>query len=140
MKTVTNKEYLEVARKIVDGNLPIKTSAISSGQWSKAQEIIGKTLGASNETYIHPTLLYGLCEHIAEALSGEQLEPAFLSIENAARYTSESTWTIEDLLRRGVLKAKKSGRRTLVEVASIKERAESLPIATFKPPRGHQRG
>lgn len=69
MKAVANREYLKVARAIIDGKLPLKTTAISPGQWEKAQEIVGRTLGASNETYIHPRLLYGLCEHIADGLN-----------------------------------------------------------------------
>lgn len=61
-------KYVDFARLVVDGTLPIKTTRISPGQWSKAQEIVGRTLGASNETYIHPTLIYGLLEHIADCL------------------------------------------------------------------------
>ena len=63
------------------------------------------------------------------------VEPAFVSIEDAANYTSESPWVIKDLLRRGILKAKKAGRRTIVEFAGVKARAANLPVAKFAPPR-----
>jgi hypothetical protein len=66
-------------------------------------------------------------------------EPVFVSIEDAARYTSESPWLIKDLLRKGVLKARKAGRRTLVDFASVKARAASLPDAKFAPPRDRRR-
>ncbi len=61
-------EYLKTARLIIALDLPRKTNTINEAQWLKAQEIVGKMLGASNETYVHPTLLYGLCERIAEGL------------------------------------------------------------------------
>jgi hypothetical protein len=60
--------------------------------------------------------------------------PLFLSIKEVAKISGESTWTVKDLLRRGIYKARKSGRRTLVEFESVKNRAETLPIATFAPP------
>ena len=51
------------------------------------------------------------------------LEPEFISIDDAARYTGESRWTVKDLLARGIYRGKKAGRRTLVVFASVKERA-----------------
>jgi hypothetical protein len=48
---------------------------------------------------------------------------------------AESVWTTKDKLRRGIYRAKKSGRRTLIEFASVKAAAEALPTATFAPPR-----
>lgn len=65
---MTDQEYLATVRLILDGELPRKTIAVSEDSWKRAQSIVAKTLGASNETYIHPNLLSGLCEHIAEAL------------------------------------------------------------------------
>jgi hypothetical protein len=60
--------------------------------------------------------------------------PLFVSIKEVAEMTGESTWTVKDLLRRGIYKARKAGRRTLVEFESVKQRADSLPIAQFAPP------
>ena len=65
---MTDHDYLKYAKMIDAGKLPVKTTAISALAWADAQKIVALTLGASNETYINPTLLYGLCEHIAEAL------------------------------------------------------------------------
>jgi hypothetical protein len=67
--------------------------------------------------------------HVAE------IDPLFVSIDEAAFLTAESVWTVKDLLRRGVYLAKKSGRRTLVVYASVKARANSLPDATYAKPR-----
>ena len=63
------------------------------------------------------------------------IEPAFVSKDDAARYIGGSIWQVEELLRRGVLKAKKSGRRTLVVFESVKAHAASLPDAEFGPSR-----
>jgi hypothetical protein len=57
------------------------------------------------------------------------------SIKEIADATGESTWTVKDKLRRGVYRGRKSGRRTLVELASVKEAWQNLPVATFAPPR-----
>lgn len=67
--------------------------------------------------------------------ASKAIEPAFVSIHDAAIYMSESRWTIKNRLRLGQLRARKSGRRTLVEFASLKEFAEALPVATFAPAR-----
>ena len=63
------------------------------------------------------------------------LEPMFVSINDAARYRAESPWKIKQLLRAVVLKAKKSGRRTLVTFASLRASVIGLPDAEFLPPR-----
>jgi excisionase family DNA binding protein len=63
-----------------------------------------------------------------------EIEPAFVSIADAARYVGISEWSVKDLLRQGVLQARKSGRRTLIEFASVKQHAASLPAATFAAP------
>jgi hypothetical protein len=57
------------------------------------------------------------------------------SIKEIADATGESTWTVKDKLRRGVYRGRKSGRRTLVEFASVKEAWLDLPEARFAPPR-----
>jgi hypothetical protein len=63
------------------------------------------------------------------------VEPAFLSIRATSVFMSESIWTTKDKLRRGIYVAQKSGRRTLINFASVKAHAASLPAATFAPPR-----
>lgn len=68
VRIATDMEYLRVARDIIAGTLPLKRAEISPGQWETAQAIVGKMLGASNETYVHPNLLCALCENIADGL------------------------------------------------------------------------
>jgi hypothetical protein len=67
----------------------------------------------------------------SDVLAG--VEPAFLSIKAAAAFMAESQWSIKYRLRLGQLRARKSGRRTLVEFASLKEFIATLPVATFAP-------
>jgi hypothetical protein len=62
------------------------------------------------------------------------LPPLGLSIKETARITGESKWTVEQRLRRGEYRAKKSGRRTLVVFASVRNYWDSLPNASFKAP------
>jgi hypothetical protein len=62
------------------------------------------------------------------------IEPLFLRIKQVAELTAESEWTVKDKLRRGIYAARKSGRATLVDFASVKLHLESLPRATFSPP------
>lgn len=62
------------------------------------------------------------------------IEPVYVSIADAAKYTAESPWKVKDRLRRGIYTARKSGRRTLVEFSSVKAFAKTLPTATFAPP------
>jgi hypothetical protein len=57
------------------------------------------------------------------------------SIGEVARRTGESQWTVKDKLRRGVYLGKKSGRRTLVIVDSVKKHINELPDAVFAPVR-----
>jgi hypothetical protein len=61
-------------------------------------------------------------------------EPFGLSVKDTAEATGESVWTVKQKLRAGTYKAKKSGRRTIVDYSSVKEAWQSLPDATFKPP------
>jgi hypothetical protein len=70
---------------------------------------------------------------IGSSLDG--LEPIFLSINETARITSDSPWRVKQLLREGVYKAKKSGRRTLVAFESIRRRCDTLPAAVYAPVR-----
>ncbi|MGO9672712.1 MAG: hypothetical protein ACLPSF_00815 [Methylocella sp.] len=65
----------------------------------------------------------------------DALDPLYVSVEEAARRTGESEWTVRDKLRRRVYRAKKSGRRTLIIFASVKEHLASLPDAQFARPR-----
>jgi hypothetical protein len=63
------------------------------------------------------------------------IEPLGLSIGKTAEVTSESAWTVKQRLRAGEYRAKKAGRRTIVEYGSVKEVWASLPDAKFMPPR-----
>jgi hypothetical protein len=63
------------------------------------------------------------------------LEPQYVSIRDAAKFSAVSEWTIKNLLRQGVLEARKSGRRTLVVFESVKRHAAALPDAKFAAPR-----
>jgi hypothetical protein len=65
--------------------------------------------------------------------------PMFEAINECARQLAISPWSVKDLLRKQKLRAKKHGRRTMVEVASRLEYAASLPDATFAPPRDRSR-
>lgn len=65
--------------------------------------------------------------------------PMYEPIAECARQLAISAWSVKDLLRQGKLRAKKHGRRTIVEVASRLEYAESLPDAEFAPPRDRSR-
>jgi hypothetical protein len=67
-------------------------------------------------------------------LTSSAIEPLYVSIKIAADYTAESQWKVKERLRDGTYRARKSGRRTLVEFASVKEHAVKLPKAEFAPP------
>jgi excisionase family DNA binding protein len=67
-------------------------------------------------------------------MSESQNDPMFEAIEESARQLGLSAWTIKELLRQKTLRAKKAGRRTLVDVKSRKEYADNLPDATFCAP------
>lgn len=64
-----------------------------------------------------------------------ELVPLYVSIIEAARFTSKSPWVVKNRLRKGIYAARKAGRRTPVEFASVKAFAESLPVAKFSAPR-----
>jgi hypothetical protein len=57
------------------------------------------------------------------------------SIRQTAEKTSESTWKVKDRLRRGEYTARKAGRRTIIEPASVRAIWAALPRAQFAPPR-----
>jgi hypothetical protein len=65
----------------------------------------------------------------------ERGPPLFVSIDDAALLTAESAWTVKQRLRDGTYRARKAGRRTLVEYESILAYAMKLPAATFAPRR-----
>jgi hypothetical protein len=62
-----------------------------------------------------------------------EIEPLYISIAAAAKLSDESVWSVKVRLREGVYRARKSGRRTLVEVASVKDYLANLPVAKFRP-------
>jgi hypothetical protein len=55
------------------------------------------------------------------------------SVHDTAAALGISEWTVKTLLRAGKLRAKKSGRRTLVLRQSRFEYMASLPLATYLP-------
>ena len=58
------------------------------------------------------------------------LDPNALSVspEDAARFLSVHRRTVDRLIADGILKARKAGRRVLVDMASIRAYYESLPL------------
>jgi len=66
-------------------------------------------------------------------------DPDFEEIPESARQLAVSSWFVKDLLRRGKLRAKKAGRRTIVSVQSRKNYANALPDAEFLPPKPRRR-
>lgn len=63
-----------------------------------------------------------------------EIEPLLVSIADAAKITGESEWQVKQNLRSGAYRARKRGRRTLIEFLSIKQNIGSLTVATFAPP------
>jgi len=55
-------------------------------------------------------------------------------IPESAVVLGVSQWNVKDLLRQGVLTARKIGRRTLIDADSLKTYWNSLPPARFAPP------
>lgn len=62
------------------------------------------------------------------------------SIATTADKTDESQWTVKNKLRLGIYRAVKSGRRTLIDPASVQEHIENLPPAKFSRPKPRKRG
>jgi len=57
------------------------------------------------------------------------------SPNKTSKKTGESRWTVNNHLRLGHYRAKKSGRRTLIIPDSVREYWATLPDATYAPPR-----
>jgi hypothetical protein len=66
--------------------------------------------------------------------TGFSIEPLFVSVTDAAHYLGLSEFQVKQELRKGSLSARKAGRRTLIEMASLKTFGATLPIASFAPP------
>jgi hypothetical protein len=66
-------------------------------------------------------------------------DPMFEEIAESARQLAVSQWFVKDLLRKKKLKVKKAGRRTLADVQSRKDYANSLPDAKFLEPKPRRR-
>ena len=64
-----------------------------------------------------------------------QAQPFYVTISDAAYRLGVSEWSVKQLLRRGILRARKNGRRTSIEFDSLLKCAESLPPAKFAAPR-----
>jgi hypothetical protein len=67
------------------------------------------------------------------------VEPICTDIKGAMAMTNLGRSSVMEKLRTGAYKAKKSGRRTLILISSIKADLASLPDATFAPPREERR-
>jgi hypothetical protein len=65
----------------------------------------------------------------------EEFDDLGWSIRKTSEKTSESPWKVKERLRAGQYRARKAGRRTIIEPASVREVWAKLPIATFAPPR-----
>jgi hypothetical protein len=59
----------------------------------------------------------------------DPIEPFLVTIKTAAHYTGESEWTVRQRIRKDIYRARKSGKRTLVEFPSVKEYVYGLPAA-----------
>jgi hypothetical protein len=62
----------------------------------------------------------------------ETLEPLAISIEEAVRVSGESKSRLYELIGDRQIEARKSGRRTLVVFASLKQRLGNLPLVEIK--------
>jgi hypothetical protein len=71
---------------------------------------------------------------MSESEMAAKSDPMFEEIAESARQLAVSEWFVKDLLRKKKLKAKKAGRRTMVDVQSRKDYAHGLPDAEFLPP------
>jgi hypothetical protein len=69
-----------------------------------------------------------------------RVEPLTLSIADAVRWSGICRSELYVLIGAGKLKALKSGRKTLVVAASLREHVENLPAAQIRPQgRAHSR-
>jgi hypothetical protein len=68
-------------------------------------------------------------------MSDTVVNSAYRGVDDVAAYSGESPWTVRDHIRQGHYRAKKSGRRVIVEMASVDEYIANLPDATYAPLR-----
>jgi excisionase family DNA binding protein len=61
----------------------------------------------------------------------QKSDPLFYSVDDAAHELAMSKWWVREMLRRGVLRARKAGRRTIIENDSFRAYAAALPAAEF---------
>ena len=66
------------------------------------------------------------------------LEPAFVTIPAGCDFLGLKQASVYRLIGRGEIEARKSGKRTLLTVASLKRYAD-LPAAKIKPPVARKR-
>jgi excisionase family DNA binding protein len=67
-------------------------------------------------------------------MSNENQLLEFLSVNEAMKKAKVGRTKLYRLLAEGLLRARKSGSRTLIEAESLAAWAEALPVATFKSP------
>jgi excisionase family DNA binding protein len=65
--------------------------------------------------------------------------PQFVTVREAMRMVPTGHSKFYELLAEGKMRAVKHGRRTLIEVASIRRYLEALPSAKFARPRDSRR-
>ena len=63
------------------------------------------------------------------------IEPLLLPIAEACRFAGMSRSALDERLGAGEITARKAGKRTLIETASLKALIASLPVATIRPQR-----
>lgn len=78
-------------------------------------------------------------KNLAKTRSRREIEPIDLqapwgSIDVASKIDGTSPWSVKEKLRKGIYVAKKSGRRTIVNLEIVRDHVKSLPNATFRPP------
>jgi len=66
-------------------------------------------------------------------MSDVSLQPILMTIPNAANFIGRGVTFIYNAIADGRLRAVKSDKRTLVQMASLREYAASLPPAKIKP-------
>lgn len=62
-----------------------------------------------------------------------EIQTQYETVEEAARLSGLSGWTIRDLIRNQKIQGKKYGKRLLVDAESRRRYLESLPDASFAP-------
>ncbi|GGJ21917.1 helix-turn-helix domain-containing protein [Neoroseomonas lacus] len=61
-------------------------------------------------------------------MSSTNITPRYVTVPQATKMFSISKFTIYTLHKRGSIRMAKTGRRTLVEVASVEEHLRSNPV------------